>query len=107
MGPPSEPEQDAVSATTRLQGQAQVVVPEVWARVTALPGRVRRQSPLPEIPSWVRLWGEGDTQVGNRNDSFQPTILFPDDISLKQHLAFPQGLLLPQPPPWISEPFCP
>ena len=45
VGPPSEPEQDAVSATMRLQGQAQVVFPDAWARVTALPGRMRRQSP--------------------------------------------------------------
>lgn len=50
MGPPSEPEQDAVSATTRLQGQAQVVVPDVWARVAALPGRMRRQSPCLRYP---------------------------------------------------------
>ena len=34
--------EDAVSATMRLQGQAQVVFPDAWARVTELPGREDR-----------------------------------------------------------------
>lgn len=60
VGPPSEPEQDAVSATTGCRDKIRLRPGQGHCTARAH----EETKPLPEMPAWVRLWGRGIPRLG-------------------------------------------